>query len=74
MEAGGQKILILNILFLPMKNKVLISEAIKILGVSLATMNRWVKRGVIVPSIHPINGYRLFDRKTLEELRDKIGA
>lgn len=57
-----------------MKNKIWISEAAEILGVSVATLRRWIAKGVITPTIHPVNGYQLFDRKTLEELRDKINS
>lgn len=57
-----------------MKNKIWISQAAEILGVSVATLRRWIAKGVITPTIHPVNGYQLFDKETLEDLKAKIDA
>jgi excisionase family DNA binding protein len=49
-----------------------IGEAAKLLGVYPDTLRRWDKAGKLPAKRHPINGYRLYDRKTILDLRRKI--
>jgi len=42
------------------------------LGVSEQTLRRWDKVGKLKPGRHPMNGYRLYSRKVVQELRRLI--
>jgi excisionase family DNA binding protein len=44
-----------------------IKEAARLIGVSEATLRNWGKQGKIKVHRHPVNGYRLFKRRDLEE-------
>ncbi|HLG99673.1 MAG TPA: helix-turn-helix domain-containing protein [Bryobacteraceae bacterium] len=45
-----------------------IKEAARLIGVSEATLRNWGKQGKIKVHRHPVNGYRLFRRRDLEEV------
>jgi DNA-binding transcriptional MerR regulator len=49
-----------------------ITEAAMKLGVSVGTLRNWDRAGKLVPSRHPINGYRLYQTKELEGLLGKM--
>ncbi len=49
-----------------------IKEAAKILGVSEMTLRRWDATGKFRARRHPVNGYRLYDRATVERLHRRI--
>lgn len=44
------------------------------LGVSEQTLRRWDKAGKLKPARHPMNGYRLYSRKVVQDLRRLIHA
>jgi excisionase family DNA binding protein len=49
-----------------------ISEAAGVLGVSEVTLRRWDKAGKFSPHRHPMSGYRLYRRRDVMRLREKI--
>jgi excisionase family DNA binding protein len=49
-----------------------IKEAAELLGVSEQTLRRWDKAGKLRPKRHPINGYRLYSRNVVLNLRKRI--
>lgn len=51
---------------------VTITEAAKLLGVSVPTLRRWDNNGKFRARRHPINGYRMYTRADVMRLRDKI--
>lgn len=51
-----------------------VKQAAAVLGVSPITIRRWDKTGRLESRRHPINGYRLYDRKTLGQLLEKING
>jgi len=51
-----------------------VGEAADFLGVSPSTLRYWDRRGVVKPSRHPVNGYRLYLRRDLERLLSKAGG
>lgn len=51
-----------------------VKEASKILGVAPITLRRWDKKRRLESRRHPINGYRLYDRKMLTRLLEKING
>lgn len=53
---------------------VTVKEAAKVLGVSPVTLRRWDSAGKLESRRHPINGYRLYDRKILQNLLEAINA
>jgi excisionase family DNA binding protein len=57
-----------------MKNKITIKEASEVLGVSISTLRRWIAKGVINVTRHPVNNYQLFNKKDLIDLKSKIDA
>lgn len=44
-----------------------VNEAAKYLGVSKVTLREWTKRGKVKAIRHPVNNYRLYERKDLDE-------
>jgi excisionase family DNA binding protein len=55
------------------KSEVLtIKEAAELLGVSEQTLRRWDKAGKLRPKRHPMNGYRLYSRNVVLNLRRRI--
>jgi type I restriction enzyme M protein len=46
-----------------------VKDAASLLGVSTATLRNWDKAGKLSPRRHPVNGYRLYDRREIEALR-----
>lgn len=51
-----------------------ISEAARLLGVSLPTLRRWDTSGRFRSRRHPINGYRQYREADVRRLRDEIVA
>jgi excisionase family DNA binding protein len=51
---------------------VTIKEAADLLGVSEVTLRRWDDAGKFKARRHPINGYRLYSRESVEQLRADI--
>jgi excisionase family DNA binding protein len=49
-----------------------IKAAAKVLGVSEQTLRRWDRAGKFRANRHPINGYRLYPRARVLELRRRI--
>jgi len=49
-----------------------ISEAADYLGVSPNTLRNWVNAGKVVAIRHPVNDYRLFERKVLDALLKQV--
>ncbi|KFA94785.1 MerR family DNA-binding transcriptional regulator [Archangium violaceum] len=49
-----------------------IKVAAEVLGVSEQTLRRWDKAGKFRAKRHPMNGYRLYSRGQVLELRRKI--
>jgi MerR family copper efflux transcriptional regulator len=45
-----------------------IKEAARLIGVSEATLRNWCKQGKIKVHRNPVNGYRLFKKRDLEEV------
>ena len=45
-----------------------IKEAARLIGVSEATLRNWGKQGKIKVHRNPVNGYRLFKKRDLEEV------
>ena len=50
----------------------IIKAAAEVLGVSEQTLRRWDKAGKLRAKRHPMNGYRLYRRRQLLELRRQI--
>jgi excisionase family DNA binding protein len=51
-----------------LKDFLRISEAAEYLGVSPNTLRNWENAGKIAAHRHPVNGYRLFKQKELDDL------
>lgn len=49
-----------------------IKAAAEILGVSEQTLRRWDNSGKLRARRHPINGYRLYPRKVVQDLKRRI--
>ena len=49
-----------------------IKEAAKYLGVTALTLRNWDKKGKLSPNRHPINNYRLYDKRELDLLYKKM--
>jgi excisionase family DNA binding protein len=49
-----------------------IKAAADVLGVSEQTLRRWDRAGKLRPARHPINGYRLYRRDVINDLRERI--
>ena len=56
-----------------MNNYLSVSGAASFLGVSASTIRNWDRAGKLKAVRHPINNYRLYDRRQLQELLDSIG-
>ncbi|MCX6000344.1 MAG: MerR family DNA-binding transcriptional regulator [Chloroflexi bacterium] len=50
-----------------------VSEAASFVGVSASTIRNWDRTGKLKAVRHPINNYRLYDRRQLQDLLDRIG-
>jgi DNA-binding transcriptional MerR regulator len=53
-------------------NHVTITEAARLLGVSVSTLRNWDRLGKLTPRRHPINSYRIYDRAEIERLKQQI--
>lgn len=51
---------------------VTIKEAAELLGVAEITLRRWDEAGKFKARRHPINGYRLYSRESIERLKADI--
>jgi excisionase family DNA binding protein len=49
-----------------------IKAAAEVLGVSEQTLRRWDKAGKLSPHRNPMNGYRLYARREVLELKNRI--
>lgn len=49
-----------------------VGEAATALGVSRSTLRNWDKAGKLRPYRHPVNDYRLYNRKQLEALLKEV--
>lgn len=47
-------------------NYLTVSDAARVLGVSVATLRNWDRAGKLRPARHPLNRYRLYRREELE--------
>lgn len=50
-----------------------IGEAASYLGVSAGTLRNWERTGKITTFRHPLNSYRLYRRRDLDEILRQIG-
>ncbi len=50
-----------------------VSKAASFVGVSASTIRNWDRTGKLKAVRHPINNYRLYDRRQLQDLLDRIG-
>jgi excisionase family DNA binding protein len=51
-----------------------IKAAADALGVSEQTLRRWDRAGKLRPMRHPMNGYRLYRREVINDLKRQIGG
>lgn len=58
----------------PANDLLTIKAAAEILGVSEQTLRRWDNSGKLRARRHPINGYRLYPRKLVQDLRRRIDS
>lgn len=49
-----------------------VGETAATLGVSRSTLRNWDKAGKLIPYRHPINRYRLYSRRELENLLAQV--
>lgn len=49
-----------------------IKAAADVLGVSEQTLRRWDRAGKLRPTRHPMNGYRLYRRDVINDLKHRI--
>jgi excisionase family DNA binding protein len=54
------------------KKPLTIRQAAKELGVSPDTLRRWDKAKKLKATRHPMNNYRIYSVKTIEELKSKL--
>ncbi len=54
------------------KDYVTVTEAAKVLGVSVMTLHRWDAGGKLKAHRHPINHYRLYKRSDLAKLLENV--
>ena len=57
---------------LNLKDYLTVGNAAATLGVSRATLRNWDRAGKLKPYRHPVNGYRLYNRKELEALLQEV--
>ena len=57
---------------LNLKDYLTVGDAAATLGVSRATLRNWDRAGKLKPYRHPVNGYRLYNRKELEALLQEV--
>lgn len=50
-----------------------VSKAASFLGVSASTIRNWDRTGKLKAVRHPMNNYRLYARRQLQDLLDRIG-
>lgn len=54
------------------KRYLTIKEAAEYLGVTPLTLRNWDKKGKLSPTRHPMNNYRVYDKKDLDLLYEKM--
>lgn len=54
------------------KTTITMSEAASILNVHRDTLRNWANKGKVTSHRHPLNGYRMFDRRDIELLKNEI--
>jgi site-specific DNA-methyltransferase (adenine-specific) len=54
------------------KKPMTIRQAAKELGVSSDTLRRWDRAGKFKATRHPMNNYRVYSPKVIEQLKNKI--
>lgn len=54
------------------KGYITVKKAAEILGVTVMTLHRWDAKGELKARRHPINRYRLYTKKQLEELLKRL--
>lgn len=42
------------------------------MGVSVSTLRNWDRQGKLTPRRHPLNGYRMYDRDEIVQLKEQI--
>jgi len=57
-----------------MKDYVTVKEAAKNLGVNPETLRRWDRAGKLKAKRNPMNNYRLYSVKDIENLKKQIAA
>ncbi|MBI4370134.1 MAG: MerR family DNA-binding transcriptional regulator [Elusimicrobia bacterium] len=57
-----------------LREYVTVKKAAEILGVSSLTLRRWDNKGKLISQRHPINRYRLYDRKKLVQLLKNVNG
>ena len=57
-----------------MSNKVTVAVAARTLNVAPNTVRAWADKGALRCRRHPINGYRLFDVRSLKALKKRISS
>ena len=50
-----------------------VSEAASFIGVSASTIRNWDRTGKLKAIRHPMNNYRLYKRRQLEDLLNRLG-
>ena len=58
--------------FMAEKRYLTIKEAAKYVGVTPLTLRNWDKKGKLSPTRHPMNNYRLYDRRELDIIHRQI--
>lgn len=49
-----------------------IKEVSRLLNVSTSTVRNWEKRGLLISVRHPISNYRLYKRKDLQSIIERV--
>lgn len=57
-----------------LKDSLTIKDAARLIGVNPTTLRRWDRKGKLKILRHPINRYRLYKRKALEALLNKVNT
>ena len=55
-----------------LENYLTVKDAAAFLGISPSTLRNWDRKGKLKARRHPINGYRLYERRDLQRLLDSL--